>query len=86
MTTIEEIKIVLRESLQLGERVKAYTAGTPLLGSLPELDSMAVLTVLTAIEERFKITVADDEISADTFATIGSLCAYVDHKRVHARP
>ena len=42
---------------------------------------MAVLTVLTAIEERFGITVEDDDISAETFATVDSLCQYVDQKR-----
>ena len=80
VTTIDEIKIILGESLQLGERAKGFTGDTRLLGSLPELDSMAVLTVLTAIEERFGITVADDDVSADTFATVGSLCDYVQQK------
>ena len=41
---------------------------------------MAVLTVLTAIEERFGFTVEDDDISADTFTTVGSLCGYVEQK------
>ena len=80
VATIDEIKIILDESLQLGERAKGFTSDTRLLGSLPELDSMAVLTVLTAIEERFGITVADDDVSADTFATVGSLCDYVQQK------
>lgn len=80
MATIDEIKNILGESLQLGARAKGFTSDTRLLGSLPELDSMAVLTVLTAIEERFGITVADDDVSADTFATVGSLCDYVQQK------
>lgn len=80
MATIDEVKNILRDSLQLGDRVKGFTADTRLLGSVPELDSMAVLTVLTAIEERFGFTVEDDDISADTFATVGSLCQYVEQK------
>ncbi len=80
MATIDEIKNILGESLQLGERARAFTSDTRLLGSVPELDSMAVLTVLTAIEEHFGITVADDDVSADTFATVGSLCDYVQQK------
>lgn len=80
MATIDEIKNILRDSLQLGARADGFSAGTPLLGSLPELDSMAVLTVLTAIEERFGFTVEDDDISADTFMTVGSLCNYVEQK------
>ena len=50
---LEQIKSVLRDSLQLGSRVDAFTPATRLLGSLPEFDSMAVVAVLTLIEERF---------------------------------
>jgi acyl carrier protein len=80
MATIDEVKNILRDSLQLGDRAKGFTADTRLLGSVPELDSMAVLTVLTAIEERFGFNVEDDDISADTFSTVGSLCDYVQAK------
>ena len=80
MSNIEEVKKVLRDSLQLGERVEAFTAATHLLGDLPELDSMAVVTVITALEEYYGFTVNDDEISADTFETLGSLSAFVDQK------
>lgn len=80
MATIDEIKKILRDSLQLGDRADGFTGDTRLLGSVPELDSMAVLTVLTAMEEQFGIAVEDDDISADTFATVGSLVAYVQQK------
>jgi acyl carrier protein len=55
-------------------------AATPLLGSIPELDSMAVVTVITMIEERFGIVVDDDEISAETFETVGTLYDFVNAK------
>ena len=55
-------------------------ASTPLLGAIPELDSMAVVNVITALEESFGFSVADDEISASTFATLGSLSAFVEQK------
>jgi acyl carrier protein len=75
---LEEVKTILRDTLQLGDRARGFDADTRLLGSLPELDSMAVVTVITAIEERFGFTVEDDDISADTFETVGSLCRYVE--------
>ncbi|WP_371187665.1 acyl carrier protein [Thalassotalea maritima] len=53
---------------------------TPILGALPEFDSMAVVTVLTAIEEEFGIFIADDELSAEVFETIGSLTRFVEAK------
>jgi len=77
---LNEVKAVLGETLQLGKRVDQLGAQSALLGTLPELDSMAVVTLITALEDRFGINVADDEISADTFATLGSLTAFVESK------
>jgi acyl carrier protein len=81
LATINDVRSILRDCLQIGSRADALMPEARLLGSLPELDSMAVLTVLTAIEERFGITIEDDDINADTFATVGSLCAFIDQKR-----
>lgn len=80
MATIDEVKTVLVDTLQLGPRSAGIGASTSLLGSIPELDSMAVVNVITALEERFGIVVADDEISASTFETLASLSAFVEHK------
>ena len=41
---------------------------------------MAVVNVLTMIEDEFGITVADDDISADSFETLAALVAFVDAK------
>jgi acyl carrier protein len=81
LATLDDVRTILRDSLQLGRRADGLAPETRLLGSLPELDSMAVLTVLTALEERFGITIEDDDINADTFATVASLCAFIDQKR-----
>ena len=78
--TLDELKRVLRDTLQLGPRAAALTEKSPLLGTIPELDSMAVVVVMTAVEERFGFTIADDEVSAETFATLGSLADFVDEK------
>jgi acyl carrier protein len=78
--TFQEVRAVLRDVLRLGARAERLTRATQLLGGLPELDSMAVITVIGALEERFGITVADDEISADTFATVGALADFVNQK------
>ena len=75
-----DVKKVLARSLQLGPRADALTAESPLLGALPELDSMAVVAILTTLEEHFGFTVDDDEISAETFATLGSLVKFVELK------
>ena len=77
---IDEVRMVVGNALQLGARTQAMDASTALLGALPELDSMAVVNVITALEEHFGISVADDEIGAATFATLGSLSAFVEQK------
>lgn len=66
--------------LDLGQRSNAFVPETPLLGSVPELDSMAVATLITTLEEHFGFIVDDDEIDGSTFATIGSLVAFVQSK------
>ena len=58
------------------------TRHTPLLGAMPELDSMAVVElVVTALEQRFGFDPDDDEITGEVFETLGTLAAFVDAKR-----
>lgn len=80
MAAIEDVRQVLADVLQLGERAQRIQPGTALLGNLPELDSMAVVSVIAGIEAHFGITVHDDEISASTFETLGSLAEFVERK------
>jgi len=80
MVVMDDVRTVVGTSLQLGARAQAMDASTPLLGAIPELDSMAVVNLITALEEHFGISVADDEIGAATFATLGSLSAFVEQK------
>jgi acyl carrier protein len=75
-----EIIGILDRALGLGGRAGTFTDATPLLGSVPELDSMGVVTTIGMLEERFGLTVADDEIDGATFATLGSLTAFVTDK------
>ena len=76
----EEVKNIIADVLQLGARAESLELDTPLLGNIPELDSMAVVTIITSIEDNFGISVDDDEISAETFETLGSLVEFVESK------
>ncbi len=80
MKYLDEVKTILADVLALGDAKDDLTAASPLLGSIPELDSMAVVHLITALEEQFGITVDDDEISASTFETLGSLASFVEQK------
>lgn len=75
-----EVKKILADVLGLGERVNAMKPDTILLGNIPELDSVAVVTILLAIEKRFSIAIKDDEISAKTFQTFGNLVDFISEK------
>ncbi len=80
MNDLNDVLQLLDDTLGLGGRGLKFTADTPLLGALPELDSMAVVTLITTLEERFGIAVDDDEISGDTFATVGSLARFIQER------
>ncbi|MBW7837283.1 MAG: acyl carrier protein [Sphingomonadales bacterium] len=80
MSATEQVRRLLADVLQLGNKADVLDADTPLLGNLPELDSMAVVTLVTAIEDQFGVVIEDDEISAETFETFGSLCNFVAEK------
>ena len=66
--------------LSLDGRAARFKRDTALLGAVPELDSMAVVGLITGIEERFVITIDDDEIDGATFLTVGSLVDFVTGK------
>lgn len=80
MTTFETTRDVIGGVLQLGDRTQQLQPTTPLMGSVPEFDSMAVVSLLTALEEHYGFVVEDDEISADIFETVGSVNDFVEQK------
>ncbi|MCW5630341.1 MAG: acyl carrier protein [Rhodoferax sp.] len=80
MNTQQEVLRILDEVLSLGGRSSAFGPDTALLGAIPELDSMAVVTLITSLEEQLGIVVDDDDIDGATFATVGSLTEFVDAK------
>ena len=80
MATFEQVRQIVGDVLQLGDRTATLTPGSALLGNIPEFDSMAVVGVITALEEQFGMIVEDDDITADTFETMASLTAFVQSK------
>jgi acyl carrier protein len=76
----QEVLRILDEVLSLNGRARAFTRDTPLLGAIPELDSMAVVSLITSMEDAFGLVVDDDDIDGSTFATVGSLVDFVSSK------
>jgi Acyl carrier protein len=80
MDTKDEVLSILDEVLSLKGRSRSFSLETPLLGAIPELDSMAVVALITSMEERFGFIVDDDEIDGTAFATVGTLVDFVQGK------
>ena len=80
MNIAQEVLRVVDEVLSLNGRSAAFNRNTPLLGAVPELDSMAVITLISTLEDQFGLVVDDDDIDGATFATVGSLTDFVSGK------
>ncbi len=80
MSVQNEVISVLVEVLQLGGQSQQLDENSQLLGALPEFDSMAVVSVLTRLEEDYGFFIDDDEIDADTFESVGTLTTFVQQK------
>ena len=80
MNVSEEVKAVLARVLRLGDRIRNFDANSGLFGSIAEFDSLAVVSVILALEERFGIVVEDDEVTAEIFETVGTLTKFIEGK------
>jgi acyl carrier protein len=75
-----EVIAILQSTLGIPAGAITPHPGTRVLGAIPEMDSMSVVGILASLEDRYGITVDDDEVDADVFATVGSLTAFVESK------
>jgi acyl carrier protein len=78
--TLNAIRTVLIETLELHQLPEDLREETALFGALPELDSFGVVSLVASIEDHFDITVEDDEFGAEIFETVGTLTGFVDAK------
>lgn len=78
--TFDDVRDVVVTTLGVADRAAELTPSTELLGGFSEFDSMAVLELVVALEERFGISVDDDDISAEVFETLGTLTEFVAEK------
>jgi acyl carrier protein len=74
------LRLILESAVGKRSMPKTLDDSTPLLGSVPELDSMAVLSILTQLQEDLGCAIEDDEVEASVFETFGSLRRFVESK------
>ena len=77
---IDTVTAVVVGVLGLEDRAAELTPDTQLFDAVPELDSMAVVEILVALEARFGISFAEDDVTAEAFASLASLTALVERK------
>ncbi len=78
MSLLPQVLTVLDQALQLQGRALQFNEDTPLLGTVPELDSMTAVALIGALETHFGVSFDDGELNAEAFATVGKLCALVE--------
>ena len=79
--TLESVKVTIVKTLGIEDRAAALNALTPLFGSMPELDSFAVIELVTTLEEQFGFEIDGNEITGEIFETVGSLTEFVLKKK-----
>jgi acyl carrier protein len=79
-STLDGVTEVIVTTLGIENRAASLNAATPLFGEMPELDSLGVVELAAALEERFGLVIDDDEFTGDVFETVGSLTEFIDSK------
>jgi acyl carrier protein len=78
MLSQDSLRQILAAQLGPDYPAEGFRTDTPLLGAIPELDSMAVVGILAAIEDATGIAISDDEVNAEVFSTFGTLAEFVN--------
>ena len=73
----ESVRDVVVQTLDLPGPRQRFSPESGLFGEVPELDSMGVVLLLTALEDRFDIQLSDDEIDAEWFETFGTVTEFI---------
>jgi acyl carrier protein len=77
--TVEAVRAILRDRLALTDD-RPLGADTGLLGTGIGLDSFEVLQLVAALEERFGLTIEDDDLRPEHFRTVGTLVRFLEDR------
>lgn len=77
---LERVHGIVLSALGLDPGRLPLAEDTRLLGQLPEMDSMAILAIVTAIESDTGVRIEDAAISAADFASLGSLSEFYNRQ------
>ena len=77
MTILGKLLTILDNELHLKGEALNFTEDTKLRGSLLQLDSMAIVSVITALEEQLGFEFPEDQLDGAIFESVGSLVSCV---------
>lgn len=64
----------------IGDHNRVIESDSRLLEEIPELDSMALVNLMLAMEDTFNITIEDDEVDPIWFNTLATLTSFIESK------
>lgn len=73
----QEVRNFLIEKFLFGNS-GALSDDTPLLGNV--IDSQGVIELVMFVQDRFALTVDDEEVTINNFATLKSTAAFIENK------
>jgi acyl carrier protein len=73
----QELRGFLTEKFLFG-RGDALNDDAPLLGNV--IDSQGVIDLILFVQERFNISVDDEDVTTDNFASVKSTVAFIERK------
>jgi acyl carrier protein len=73
----QEIRTFITENFLIG-RSEALSDDVPLLGNV--IDSTGVIELIVFVQERFTISVEDEEVMTDNFGSVKSVVTFIERK------
>jgi len=80
IVSIDELRIMIGEVTGDSVAIHALAEGSPLLGAIPELDSLAIVNLLLAMENKYHFQIDDDEVEQSIFQSLSSLRSFAEEK------
>ena len=76
-----DVKMLLIEGLRLDRRPDEIASDAPIFGEGLGLDSIDVLELVVLVEERFGVTIPDEEVGQRAFASVAALVDFIEAER-----
>lgn len=76
-STIEQLKHLIAEKLDVNIKVEDIDADAPLLEDGLKLDSLAIVELITLIEDHFGIQFGEDDLNMDAFGSLRTLASLI---------